>query len=70
MTKAKIALLTLIAVLIVAFFALDLERYLSLEFFSSQQTAIQARVQANPVQSALIFFLIYVAVTGLSLPGA
>ena len=70
MTKAKIALLTLIAALIVAFFALDLGRYLSLEFFSSQQTAIQTHVQANPVRSALIFFLIYIAVTGLSLPGA
>jgi pyruvate/2-oxoglutarate dehydrogenase complex dihydrolipoamide dehydrogenase (E3) component/uncharacterized membrane protein YdjX (TVP38/TMEM64 family) len=70
MTKAKIVLLTVIGVLTIAFFALDLGRYLSLEFFTSQQAAIRAHVQAYPVESALVFFLIYIAVTGLSLPGA
>jgi uncharacterized membrane protein YdjX (TVP38/TMEM64 family) len=70
MTKAKIVLLTVIGVLTIAFFALDLGRYLSLEFFTSQQAAIRAHVQAYPVESALVFFLIYITVTGLSLPGA
>jgi len=70
MNKSKIILLTAIAVLIVAFFALDLGRYLSLDYFSSQQAALRSHVEAYPLQSALVFFLIYVAVTGLSLPGA
>jgi pyruvate/2-oxoglutarate dehydrogenase complex dihydrolipoamide dehydrogenase (E3) component/uncharacterized membrane protein YdjX (TVP38/TMEM64 family) len=70
MTKARIALLLLIAVLIGAFFALDLDRYFSRDYFFAQQAAIRAHVEAFPVQSALVFFLAYVAVTGLSLPGA
>jgi pyruvate/2-oxoglutarate dehydrogenase complex dihydrolipoamide dehydrogenase (E3) component/uncharacterized membrane protein YdjX (TVP38/TMEM64 family) len=66
----RLGLLALIAVAVVAFFAFDLDRYFSLEYFKSQQAAIGAHVRANPVRSGLIFFLIYVAVTGLSLPGA
>ncbi len=70
MKKNKLALMAVIAMLVVAFFALDLGRYFTLDFFRSQQAAIDAYVQANPVQAGLSFFLAYVAVTGLSLPGA
>ena len=70
MNKGRLALIVAIAALVVAFYAFDLGRYLTLEFFRSQQASIDAFVQANPLQSGLIFFLIYVAVTGLSLPGA
>jgi pyruvate/2-oxoglutarate dehydrogenase complex dihydrolipoamide dehydrogenase (E3) component/uncharacterized membrane protein YdjX (TVP38/TMEM64 family) len=70
MNRHKILLLIAIATAVVLFFALDLGHYLSLEFFKSQQAAIDAYVAANPVRSALVFFAIYVAVTGLSLPGA
>jgi pyruvate/2-oxoglutarate dehydrogenase complex dihydrolipoamide dehydrogenase (E3) component/uncharacterized membrane protein YdjX (TVP38/TMEM64 family) len=70
MSKTRIALVALIAVAAIAFFALDLERYFSLEFFKSQQAAIDAAIKARPIRSGLIFFLVYVAVTGLSLPGA
>ncbi|MBI4205127.1 MAG: FAD-dependent oxidoreductase [Betaproteobacteria bacterium] len=70
MTKSKLTLLIVIAALIVAFFAFDLDRFFTLEFFKSQQAAIDAYVRANPLEAGLAFFLIYVAVTGLSLPGA
>ncbi len=70
MKKNKLMLMVVIAALIVAFFAFDLGRYFTLDFFKSQQAAIVAHVQANPIQAGLLFFLIYVAVTGLSLPGA
>ena len=70
MKKNKLLLIVVIAALIAAFFASDLGRYFTLDFFKSQQAAIDAYVQANPVQAGLVFFLIYVAVTGLSLPGA
>ena len=70
MKKNKLVLMAVIAMLVVAFFALDLGRYFTLDFFRSQQAAIDAYVQANPVQAGLSFFLVYVAVTGLSLPGA
>jgi len=70
MKASKIALVVVIAGLIYGFFAFDLGQYLSLEYFKSQQTAIQDYFEANRLETALIFFAIYVAVTGLSLPGA
>ena len=60
----------MIVVAFVAFFAFDLGRYLSLDYFRAQQAAIEAYVQHSPLRAGAVFFLIYVAVTGLSLPGA
>jgi uncharacterized membrane protein YdjX (TVP38/TMEM64 family) len=62
--KLVVAAVVLLAVAL--FFALDLKSYLSLEYLRAQRTAIDA----YPLQAGLIFFAIYVAVTGLSLPGA
>ncbi|MBI4195149.1 MAG: FAD-dependent oxidoreductase [Betaproteobacteria bacterium] len=70
MKKSRLALILLIAGAVIAFFVFDLGRYFTLEFFRSQQASIDAYVSANPARSGLIFFAIYVAVTGLSLPGA
>jgi dihydrolipoamide dehydrogenase len=66
----KIVLIVAIGALIAAFFAFDLNRYFTLEFFKSQQAAIEAYYRTHPVQSALIYFVVYVAVAALSLPGA
>lgn len=66
----KILLVLFIGLLIFGFFAFDLGQYLSLEFFKSQQAAIDAYYHAYPWWTACIFFVVYVAVTGLSLPGA
>jgi pyruvate/2-oxoglutarate dehydrogenase complex dihydrolipoamide dehydrogenase (E3) component/uncharacterized membrane protein YdjX (TVP38/TMEM64 family) len=63
-------LLAAIAVAVAAFFTLDLHRYFTLEYFRAQQAAIDAYYRSNPLQVAAIYFLVYVAVTGLSLPGA
>lgn len=69
--KSRRILLALIVVgLIAAFFAFDLGRYFSLEYFKAQQASIMAYYHAHPLRTALVFFLVYVAVTGLSLPGA
>jgi pyruvate/2-oxoglutarate dehydrogenase complex dihydrolipoamide dehydrogenase (E3) component/uncharacterized membrane protein YdjX (TVP38/TMEM64 family) len=70
MSKSRLALLAAMVALIAAFFAFDLGRYLSLEFFRSQQAAIADFYAAQPWQTAAAFFAIYVIVTGLSLPGA
>src|SRR5262249_8732906 len=70
MTKSRLAVLALIAALVAVFFALGGQRYLSVEFFRSQQAAIQAYYQANPLRTALVYAVVYIAVTGLSLPGA
>ena len=66
----RLALFALIAAAVAAFFAFDLHRYFTLDFFKAQQAAIDAYYRAHPVQTAAIYFAIYVVVTGLSLPGA
>jgi len=70
MKKGRPFFLLGIAALAAAYFAFDLGRYFTLEFFKSQQAAIDAYYHANPLRATAIYFGIYVAVTGLSLPGA
>ncbi len=70
MTRSRIALLVVVLVLVGAFFALDLGRFISLDYFRSQQVALEQWRAANPLLVAGAFFAAYVAVTGLSLPGA
>jgi pyruvate/2-oxoglutarate dehydrogenase complex dihydrolipoamide dehydrogenase (E3) component/uncharacterized membrane protein YdjX (TVP38/TMEM64 family) len=63
-------LIVLIAALIVAFIVFDLGQYFSLSYLKSQQAAIEELYRAKALQTVAAFFLIYVLVTGLSLPGA
>jgi pyruvate/2-oxoglutarate dehydrogenase complex dihydrolipoamide dehydrogenase (E3) component/uncharacterized membrane protein YdjX (TVP38/TMEM64 family) len=70
MNKGRLLVIALIAAGIIAFFAFDLKQYFTLDYFQAQRAAIDAEVQARPLRSAMLFFLAYVAVTGLSLPGA
>lgn len=70
MNRKKLLLLLSVALLLVGFFAFDLGQYLSLAFFKAQQARFDAYYQAQPLRMAGIYFAIYVAVTGLSLPGA
>ena len=67
----KKAVLTLVLIgAIAAYFAFDLGQYLSLENFKASQAEIVAAKDANPALYIAGFFLLYVAVTGLSIPGA
>ncbi len=70
MTRRRLLLLVALLAAVAAFIAFDLGRYLSLEYFKSQQAAIETWRAAQPATAGLVFFLAYVAVTGLSLPGA
>ena len=70
MSRRRLLLLLALLAAVAAFVALDLGRYLSLDYFKDKQAAIEAWRAANPAMAALAFFLLYVAVTGLSLPGA
>lgn len=70
MKHQRLILLVAVLAAIAAFIALDLSRYLSLEYFKSQQAALENWRAAQPGTAALVFFLAYVTVTGLSLPGA
>ena len=63
-------LLAVLLVAVTAFFALGLQRYLSLEYVKSQQGHLEAWRAANPLVAALSFFGLYIGVTALSLPGA
>ena len=68
MKKAVLALVLIGA--IAAYFIFDLGQYLSLENFKASQAEIVAAKDANPALYIAGFFLLYVAVTGLSIPGA
>ncbi|WP_322981302.1 FAD-dependent oxidoreductase [Pseudomonas sp. C11] len=70
MDKRKAGLLSLILLLVAGFFFFDLGQYLSLDALKAQQAALNAQVAANPWLIGGLFFLAYVAVTALSLPGA
>ena len=70
MARNKLIVLAAIAVLVVLFFAFDLGRYLDLEFLQAQRSRMHDLFLARPALIAAVFFAIYVAVTGLSLPGA
>jgi pyruvate/2-oxoglutarate dehydrogenase complex dihydrolipoamide dehydrogenase (E3) component/uncharacterized membrane protein YdjX (TVP38/TMEM64 family) len=66
----RIALVLLLVGAVAAFFLLDLGQYLTLENLKAQQVGLAAFVAREPVLAIGGFFLLYVAVTGLSLPGA
>ncbi len=69
MGRARLALLLLVAAAAIGFFVFDLGRFFTLEFLKAQQAAIGVQVHAEPVRSGFLFFLVYVAITSLSLPG-
>jgi pyruvate/2-oxoglutarate dehydrogenase complex dihydrolipoamide dehydrogenase (E3) component/uncharacterized membrane protein YdjX (TVP38/TMEM64 family) len=70
MKVSKNLLLAIIAALIAAFFIFDLQQYLTLDALKLQQAGIESYRNAHPGLAVLIYGLIYIAVTGLSLPGA
>jgi len=70
MTRNKLALAIALLALGVAFFALDLGRYFSLDYVKSSQAGFAALYAERPAAVVGVFFAIYVAVTALSLPGA
>ncbi|MDO9481111.1 MAG: VTT domain-containing protein, partial [Hydrogenophaga sp.] len=70
MNLRKVLLLVAVLLGIMAFFALGLDRYFSLAFLKESQASLAALREHQPLQLALGFFLVYVAVTALSLPGA
>jgi len=66
----KILILSAAALLAVAFFALDLNHYLTLEGMKASLAQFEEQRAAAPVAVGLTFFAVYVLTTALSLPGA
>ena len=66
----KILIVVAIVALGIAFFALDLHHVLTLEGLKSGKTQFEAWRTSSPVLVSMAFFVIYVIVTALSLPGA
>ena len=70
MNLKKGLLLLAVALLLAAFFAFDLGRYLTLAEIKTRQAQMQAIYAQSPISVLLAFGALYVAVTALSLPGA
>ncbi len=66
----KIVIFIVLAVLIGLFFALDLQRFLTLAELKARQEAFQGYYAAHRLMTLAAYFLLYLAVTALSLPGA
>ena len=66
----KLLLLLAVVLGIVAFFALDLGRFLTLDYLKTSQAAFTELYATQPLKVATVYFLLYVAATALSLPGA
>jgi len=66
----KIFLLLLVAVSIGAFFWFDLHKYLTLAEFKARQSSFADFYTHNRLLTIAIYFVLYVVVTALSLPGA
>jgi len=66
----KIILLLLVAVSIGAFFWFDLHKYLTLTEFKARQSSFTDFYATNRLLTIAIYFVLYVVVTALSLPGA
>jgi len=70
MNRRKWLLLFLVILAIAGFFFFDLGQYLSFDFLKAQRDQLIARRESQPLLVAALFFLVYVLVTALSLPGA
>ena len=66
----RLALALLFALAFAAWFLFDLGQYLTLDAIKAQQGAIDAYYQARPLAVLAVFFLVYVILTALSVPGA
>ena len=70
MNKTKITLFAIIILLVALFFVFDLGQYFNLEYLKEKQAAMDAYYEREPVTTTVSYFLLYVIITGLSLPGA
>jgi len=68
--RSRLILILTIAALAALFFALDLDQYLTLDYFKTQQQAFERFYADHKGATVAVYFAVYVVVTALSLPGA
>ena len=70
MSRNKFVLVAAVAALVVLYFVFDLGRFFSLDYVKQRQADFAMLYAQHPAAVTGAFFAIYVAVAGLSLPGA
>ena len=70
MSKSKLLLILVIAVIVASFFIFDLGQYLTLEYIKSEKQRLLDFYHDDVFYAIAIYMAIYIAVTALSLPGA
>ncbi|MBF8270279.1 MAG: SNARE associated Golgi protein [Gammaproteobacteria bacterium] len=70
MTKPKLILLALLIAVSLVCLSTGLEDYLTLANFKASRAGIDAYFTAHPVMTGIIFIVVYVTLTSLSLPAA
>jgi len=70
MNTKKVVLLLALTFALAAAYYFDVGQYFNLEYFKVQQAQISHYVSNNHLLSLTLFFVIYVTVTALSIPGA
>jgi uncharacterized membrane protein YdjX (TVP38/TMEM64 family) len=66
----KLAVIGVIVAIVVLFFALNLQQYMNLEYIKESRENFQVLLAQHPLLITGAFFVIYIVVTALSLPGA
>lgn len=69
-TGSRTLLVLIIIALVIAFFVFDIGQYLTLDYLKSRHQSFLDFYTENTVVTLAVYFVIYVAVTALSLPGA
>lgn len=70
MDRKKIFVLILVSTLIILFFIFDLGKFLTFEYIQNSQESFSQYYEQNKILTIILFFVIYVLVAALSIPGA
>ena len=70
MNIKQILLTGILIAFVVAFFQMGLYEFLTLEQIKMEQASIEAWVEEQPAEASVAYFLLYIVVTAVSLPGA
>ena len=69
MNKHRLLLLIVIVFVILILFAFDIHQYLNLDYIKSQKAILDDYRHSYPIKSAFLFFLFFIFITSISLPG-